>query len=378
MYNHVLMTLCPRPGFPSGDQIIFWLTVVFDLVLLCSLVFAAFYAAWWLILHALPHRWLTALRGWWLPVLLVAAVVAVPWVNERLCAALLPLCAPIFLSIPWVEMPMTLAMIWAAGVAINLVCLVVRYLRLGGTLARYPLAPPDTEFVRAFRDLGMSRQVLIKTCGGKAPLSSWGLGNAVILTPEGFTAAFDAEERYLVYVHELTHIRNRDSLKGIALNLLATLWWFNPAVHHCLTLFRNHMELTCDRDVLRRTRVEPLDYAELLGRAVTSGGGLMHGFSRGYMQVCERLALVLGDPGLVPMKKTRMHLAFGVVLALSLVAVIRAGGANPPAPLELPDTVIPPLRPGETAIAARPYLVRNGLLGGYIVILPLEAAPGHP
>ena len=73
------------------------------------------------------------------------------------------------------------------------------------------------------------------------------------------------EDWSMIFLHELTHYRSRDTLFRFFITLIKGLNWFNPLIYCFSRLFYDYGELACDEKVAKQmTRVQKAHYARLL------------------------------------------------------------------------------------------------------------------
>ncbi len=86
---------------------------------------------------------------------------------------------------------------------------------------------------------------LVETDRVRAP-ALFGFLRPRLLLPKGFLEAFDAEELYYIFRHELAHLKRLDILTGWLVCLLQALHWFNPLIWYAFLQWRRDRELACD------------------------------------------------------------------------------------------------------------------------------------
>ena len=175
---------------------------------------------------------------------------------------------------------------------------------------------------RLARELGLSR----------APEAAWGpevngpfaLGGVgrerLILPPESWSRWSD-EERDLVLLHELAHLRRRDGRAQLVTQVASAIFWWNPCVWWLRAAARDAAERACDRwtTALRAGGREA--YARLLldlaaRRSRTPEGLGVSPASSAGRRLGSRLRAILGE--------NRSPLA-GLHLALPVLALILLG-----------------------------------------------------
>jgi hypothetical protein len=86
----------------------------------------------------------------------------------------------------------------------------------------------------------------------------------LLISPSSFEALSKAQQRH-VLLHELSHIRRRDTLICAGATLLNIIHWFNPLVWIVFALMRRDIEVQCDAHVFRGLpSADRADYAGTL------------------------------------------------------------------------------------------------------------------
>ena len=156
-------------------------------------------------------------------------------------------------------------------------------------------------------DVGKVRNVRIKMCRDGVP-AAFGIFRPVIILPENM-----AGSRRHIILHELTHIRHRDTIWNILTLLICAINWYNPFAWISRALFLKDTERFCDESVISRIgESNRRAYARsLLSCAVrTSGLSLVTGF--GELDVKTRIKNILHN------KTVRR----GAVIATVCIAVV--------------------------------------------------------
>lgn len=124
----------------------------------------------------------------------------------------------------------------------------------------------DQEWVKTLAnfcgDMKLNRTIQL-LIGGKlqAPFT-FGLFRPFIYLPSSFKN-FSIEQRQCVLLHELSHIKRKDTLTYFIARFIVALYWFNPLAWLALRLLRLEQEKACDDRVLNYG-IKPCDYAFLL------------------------------------------------------------------------------------------------------------------
>jgi beta-lactamase regulating signal transducer with metallopeptidase domain len=114
----------------------------------------------------------------------------------------------------------------------------------------------------AKRSLGISRPVRIVVVPGATVPATLGFHRPIVMLPSACTEWKD-DERRMVLLHELAHVRAGDWLFALAARVACALFWFHPAAWFVAGRLRDECELACDDRVLN-AGVRASDYADLL------------------------------------------------------------------------------------------------------------------
>ncbi len=152
----------------------------------------------------------------------------------------------------------------------------------------------------------------------------------VLVLPRA-AAAWNADRRRVVLLHELAHVRRRDTLARLAAETVAALYWFHPLARAAVAALRREGERAAD-DLVLGAGTRPSDYAAHLVAIVR---GLAREPERWALamarpsQVEERVRAIL-DPALErrPMGAWQARLAASALVAgAALVATVHLGVA---------------------------------------------------
>jgi TonB family protein len=95
---------------------------------------------------------------------------------------------------------------------------------------------------------------------------TWGVRNHTILLPSTARQWSD-ERRRLVLAHELAHVKRYDGLFQLFVQIVCSVYWFNPLVWYAAHRIRIERERACDDRVLS-LGAEAVDYADHLVQVV--------------------------------------------------------------------------------------------------------------
>jgi beta-lactamase regulating signal transducer with metallopeptidase domain len=111
----------------------------------------------------------------------------------------------------------------------------------------------------AAAEMGLARPpALLLGAAGSMPMTL-GLFRPAVLLPED-AAAWPAQRRRVVLIHELAHVRRRDCLTQLIGRVACAVHWFNPLAWLAVHRLRAEQEQACD-DLVLAAGARPSDYA---------------------------------------------------------------------------------------------------------------------
>ncbi len=117
------------------------------------------------------------------------------------------------------------------------------------------------------QEVGIRRPVRLASLADLGSPAVFGFWRLHLLLPETSLKCLSDPEWRLVFLHEMTHIRNCDTVLNTMLIAVQFLHWFNPLVWIGLHRLRADRELVCDAIVVERLEAsERLGYAQVLLR----------------------------------------------------------------------------------------------------------------
>ncbi len=149
--------------------------------------------------------------------------------------------------------------VYVAGVIANLLKYFISYIRLRLFLIKG--ISPDINTLSTINTIG--HKYKIKPCrvvmvSGLPSAFICGVIRPVLVIPEELP-----DEK--VILHELFHLKNRDTLWSIIICFLRCIHWCNPLIAYCANLAINDMESRCDQFVLEQLEGEERrDYGRIL------------------------------------------------------------------------------------------------------------------
>ncbi len=149
-----------------------------------------------------------------------------------------------------------------------------------------------------------------------------------LLLPVGFASTYGAEARHCILLHELAHLRRRDSLWNVVFTVVRAVFWFHPFVHIALRRLCDAREALRDRDALSaKGAPAPQAYAktllEALERGTRDGEVAALAFLRG--QEWKRRFAMIQSFG----KSVRLAKLASCVLVLGTGSLVLVGTAAP-------------------------------------------------
>ena len=165
-------------------------------------------------------------------------------------------------------------LVWAIGCLAGLIVVAAGLLRWR-MLIRRGTPVEDPLWVREMHAiacrLGLRRSVrLVASDAATTPMTG-GVRRPVILLPAS-SAAWDAERRRVVLMHEMVHVRRCDALRQLMRGVVLALYWFHPLAWVAARLAATSREEACDERVLQLGS-RPSEYARhLMSLAATRAG----------------------------------------------------------------------------------------------------------
>ena len=234
-----------------------------------------------------------------------------------------------------------------AAVIFTAVWLVVAILKLAGeflayylsmkNLERMSLLVSDPVSIQMYRDVCQRKHVrripeLRQNAGLTTPLLA-GLFHTKLYLP---ATGYSAEERKLVFYHELTHYDHRDLWYKMFLRICASIYWFNPFLLLMLKEADKDIENLCDTDVIHRVSLEENRlYRQLLLRTVAMDNQVPYvsaSLNDSGMVFKDRILYMLN------IRKFRRGLLPGILMAVLLVGGNLAFSVSAEAPEETGKT----------------------------------------
>ena len=167
----------------------------------------------------------------------------------------------------WLEtIAVIFASVWLSVAVLKLAGELLAYYLSMKNLRRMSLPVNDSVSIQMYRDVCRKKSVrrapeLRQNAGLTTPLLA-GLFHTKLYLP---ATGYSAEERKLVFYHELTHYCHRDLWYKMLLRICASIYWFNPFLLIMLKEADKDIENLCDTAVVRRVnKKERKIYRQLL------------------------------------------------------------------------------------------------------------------
>lgn len=161
-----------------------------------------------------------------------------------------------------------------------------------------------------------------------------GLFRPKIILPMNFDLDDEAKVASVI-AHECTHIRRKDNLWRLLATFTFYVHWFNPLVWMCYNAFIRDMEVSCDEEVLGKSKNDiRAEYAESLVALAGNGTNSLYGgvLSFGECAVKERVKCIMN------FKKTTLLIIIICIAAAAALGVIFLTNPSAPVPDEIVET----------------------------------------
>jgi len=162
----------------------------------------------------------------------------------------------------------TFCMIWIIGALCVVGFYCIGHKRLH-TILRFSEKPPDDIF-NIFNDCRKRTAVrgkvlLLQSCMVTSPLT-FGYRAFYVILPENIIKESPSLDIERILLHELTHIKHKDTRINFLFCVEQVIYWFNPIVWWAFSQMRRDREVYCDWDVLNAcpSEEERLCYGETL------------------------------------------------------------------------------------------------------------------
>lgn len=122
---------------------------------------------------------------------------------------------------------------------------------------------------KAKQTVGINKEISVMECEFVDSPITCGIFNPKILLPKDFTGSIDSKKLYMIFIHELIHIKKHDIFKNYLWLIARVMYWFNPLVYLAYNRYTDDIEYICDETVLQCLHEHStVEYAESLLDAV--------------------------------------------------------------------------------------------------------------
>jgi beta-lactamase regulating signal transducer with metallopeptidase domain len=144
-------------------------------------------------------------------------------------------------------------MVWLTGAGTTLLVGLAAYRMATGRMWRTAI-PADRELeielAQAAQACGLTSIPKILISGQTQSPAVTGFFRPLLLLPAGFANQFNRQERHLILLHELTHLKRADLVVNWLLFVVQCLHWCNPLIWIAFARLRADRETACDSAVL--------------------------------------------------------------------------------------------------------------------------------
>jgi beta-lactamase regulating signal transducer with metallopeptidase domain len=223
----------------------------------------------------------------------------------------------------------TAGSIWLAGVLLVLGRLAFGTTRVWWIARR---ATPDPMWAplgqQLAQSLAIDRDVTFLGGDEDAMPMAWGLIRPKVLLPAE-AEDWPLERQRVVLLHELAHVRRRDSVTQMLAHLACAAYWFNPLVWLAAQRLRAERERACD-DLVLAAGTRGSDYADHLldiARSLRSDAWpTWSAVTMAHRSQLEGRLMAILDPALPRRSPTRRAVAAAAVLAM--VSIVSLAGVR--------------------------------------------------
>lgn len=145
-------------------------------------------------------------------------------------------------------------LVWLLGGLTVIAWLLLSQYLLWRRITREGVAAPQhlqEVALSCLRQAGVKRKVELLMVPNLATPAVFGFWRPFLLLPQGLEEHHSPREIRCILLHEVQHIRSRDTLWTWTGLILCAVHWFNPLVWLCFRRFRADRELMCDARTLR-------------------------------------------------------------------------------------------------------------------------------
>lgn len=177
------------------------------------------------------------------------------------------------------ELPEILMLVWAIGVMVMLIRMLIIRMRDFKLLNDYDYIAVDNPYIlQVIAESKQRRKIQVfNNFHIRSPMTI-GVLRPKILIPEGFEQINPIDMRNML-LHELVHIRRWDVVKRSVMEIVLCIHWFNPMFWIMRRLYINDQEISCDEKVMLSMDEDgKRSYAETLLAIASNNGDIILAF----------------------------------------------------------------------------------------------------
>ena len=171
-----------------------------------------------------------------------------------------------YLTATWPRIAAGLWVIGAAFLLLRVLIGAVAVRRLAKSASGSADVPWQALITQLSNSLSISRPVRLLFSDAQVSPMTWGMRSHTILLPSA-AMHWSADRRRLVLAHELAHVKRNDGMIQVFIQMVCSIYWFNPLVWYAAHRVRIERERACDDQVLNLGAVAE-DYADHLVQIV--------------------------------------------------------------------------------------------------------------
>ncbi|MCH5212722.1 MAG: hypothetical protein J1G06_06890 [Oscillospiraceae bacterium] len=172
-----------------------------------------------------------------------------------------------------VSVTLILTVIWLVGMTVYAGWQAAGYISFSRLVKRWSRKVKDEAVLNAFdeakREMGVKREIEIKTCSAVTTPMIFGIVKPMLLMPK---MELNKEDFKPILCHELVHFKRNDIIYKLLVMCAVMIHWFNPLVHIMLKAANRDIELACDAEIVKSMDGELRQrYCETILRIVHNG-----------------------------------------------------------------------------------------------------------
>ena len=153
--------------------------------------------------------------------------------------------------------------IWLAGVLVLLLLYARQYYKAAAYFGKMRQSS-DPDVKAAFQKVcgeTTSRIVVVQTPAVQVPCCMGLIRKRILIPDKNYTV----QELYYIILHEYNHLNNHDILLMQLINILCSLFWWNPFIYLLKKDMSQNIEMRCDQMVVKRiSDEERAEYLEVI------------------------------------------------------------------------------------------------------------------